>query len=115
MSKIPSDIREWLEFGTLPSDKIETKKISELEGTEIATGISGNSISKDVSEFAEDHTDKDYLVVVITEGQDEWGSMAIPFNDRVYAEKFRELVREDGGGLRLSEGGCDEWFVFEAE
>lgn len=41
--------------------------------------------------------------------------MAVPFTKRDHAEKFEELVREDGGSLRLTGGKYDGWFGFEAE
>lgn len=115
MRKVPDDVREWLEFGMIRSDKIETKKISKLEGAEIITGIVGNSMTEDVRRFAEDHTNEDYLIVVTNQGRNEWGSMAVPFTKRRHAEKFEELVGEDGGGLRLTGGEYDGWFGFEAE
>lgn len=112
---IPDPVREWLEFGLPPDRSIETKPLSEIEGTEIITGTVGKALGEEIQEFVEQHSEEDYLIVTTFDNRDEWGSLAIAFTSRPHAETFQRLAREHGGSLRLSAAEEDGWFLYEAE
>lgn len=123
MSKIPEHIREILEFGLgglLDGNPYEIKTYPNemIEGVSIETGTVGNSMSKQVKDFVVENTTKDYLIVC-ENTEDEiltWGDMAIAFKSLDDAKKFRDLVRESKGHLRLeAQQEGSEWFYYEAE
>ncbi len=116
MKEIPNDVLEWFEFGGVSRVyNLETPNCSKIEGVEIITGVVGNSQPKEVAEFLEENTTKEYIAVNAHQNKHEWGSMAIPFTSREKAEKFQSLVSQNNGSLRLSNGDYGDWFVFEAE
>lgn len=123
MSKIPEYIREVLEFGLgglLNGNpyKIKTYPNEMIEGVSIETGTVGNSMPKQVKDFVVENTTKDYLIVCENTESDvlTWGDMAIAFESLDEAEKFRDLVRESNGSLRLeAQQEGSEWFYYEAE
>jgi hypothetical protein len=118
MREIPDNVREWLKFGgsDTPMFDLKTCSNSKIEEVSIITGIVGNTMSKNIREFVEENSTKNYLAVNDYNEEDNvWGSLAIPFDSRESAEEFRERVSEEGGHLRLSSGEYDGWFLFEAE